>query len=309
VRGVGVIQGVFGFHQEPSREVGVWTLDGDTISAIPELGLTADHWKQLQATPNGLLFTRSEAAKWNVKAGDVFPVKTDPSRREDRADAWPFTVLDVVDDPATPVDWMTNIFGNYEYLDATRMRNDRGLVQFVVAIDNPDDATSICQKIDTLYANSETATYCIPLQMDARSIVESVITMRQMSLGIGTAGLFMILFLCANSVAESVRERIPEFAVLKTIGFGDRQVAALVFLEATLPAVAGAILGTALAAASSSFTSRLSEGIDLNIPPPTISAGIVALALGIALLIGALSAVIPLRRLRTMPLAPALAGL
>ncbi len=43
-----------------------------------------------------------------------------------------------------------------------------------------------------------------------------------MSFAIAGAGLFMILFLCANSIAESVRERIPEFAVLKTIGFGDR---------------------------------------------------------------------------------------
>src|SRR6185312_14493793 len=120
--------------------------------------------------------------------------------------------------------------------------------------------------------------------------------MRQMSLGIGAAGLFMILFLCANSVAESVRERLPEFAVLKTIGFGDRQVAALVFLESAFPAVAGAVLGTALAAMLSSFTSRLGEGSGLTLPSAAISGGIVALALGVALLVAALSAALPLRR-------------
>jgi putative ABC transport system permease protein len=309
VRGAGLIQGVFGFHQEPSMQVGVWTIDGGTISAIPELGLTPAHWKELQDTPNGLLFTRTQAAKWNVKAGDVFPVKTGHSRREDRAESWPFTVLDIVDDPATQVDWMPNIYASYDYLDAARIRNERGLVQFIVAIDSPDDAQSICRQIDTRYANSETPSYCVPLQMDARNMVESVITMRQMSLGIGTAGLFMILFLCANSVAESVRERMPEFAVLKTLGFGTRQVAVLVLLEATLPAVAGAMLGTALAAALGSFTSRLGEGSGLNLPAASISGGIVALALGMALLIGALSAVLPLRRVRTMQLAPALAGL
>ncbi len=310
VRGVAVIQGVFGFRQEPSMRVGVWTIDGGTIAAIPELRLTPAHWKQLQDTPTGLLFTRTEAAKWNVKAGDAFPVKMGSySRREDRAEAWPFTVLGIVDDPATPVDWMPNIYANYDYLDATRIRNERGLVDFIVAIDNPDDARAICRQIDTRYANSETPSYCVPLQMDARNMVESVITMRQMSLGIGTAGLFMILFLCANSVAESVRERVPEFAVLKTIGFGDRQLAVLVFLEAALPAVAGAVLGTALSAALGSLTSKLGEGSGLNLPAASISGGIVALALGIALLVGALSAVLPLRRLRTMQLAPALAGL
>jgi putative ABC transport system permease protein len=119
----------------------------------------------------------------------------------------------------------------------------------------------------------------------------------------------MILFLCANSVAESVRERLPEFAVLKTIGFGDRQVATLVFLEAALPALAGAVLGTALAEALGSLTSKLGEGSGLNLPAASISGVVVALALGIALVIGAISAVMPLRRLRTMQIAPALAGL
>lgn len=309
VHGVGIIQGVFGFFQEPSMQVGVWTLDGGTIAAIPELRLTPAHWKQLQDTPNGLLFTRTEAAKWNVKAGNVFPVKNTHSRREDHAESWPFTVVNIVDDPSPQVDWMPNIYASYDYLDASRNPRERGLVDFIVAIDNPDEAGSICRQIDTRYANSETPSYCVPLQMEARNIVESVITMRQMSIGIGVAGLFMILFLCANSVAESVRERLPEFAVLKTIGFGDRQIAALVFLEAALPAVAGAVLGTALAAVLSPLTSRLSEGSELNLPAPSISGDIVALALGIALLIGALSAVLPLRRLRTMQLALALAGL
>ncbi len=158
------------------------------------------------------------------------------------------------------------------------------------------------------YANSETPTYCVPLQLDARSIMDAAISMREMSFGIAAAGLFMILFLCANSTAESVRERVPEFAVLKTIGFGDRQIAALVFLEAALPCIAGAVLGTGLAQALSTFTSRLAEANGLTVPPSSISIWIVALALGAALLIGAASAVLPLRRLKALELAPALAG-
>jgi len=309
VRGTAVLQGVFGFRQEPSMQVGVWAIDGATMAAIPELRLTTEHWKQLQANWNGLLFTRTQAAKWKVKAGDFFPVKTFDNHREDRAEAWPFTVLGIVDDPATPVDWMPNIYANYDYLDANLIRNERGFAQFVVAIHNPDEATSVCRQIDTRYANSETPTYCVPLQMDARNMVESIISMRQMSVGIGTAGLFMIFFLCASSVAESVRERLPEFAVLKTYGFGDGRIALLVFLESALPTVAGAVLGTAVAAVLSSLTSRLGEGSGLNLPAASVTGGIVALAIGVALLIGALSAVLPLRRLRTMPLAPALAGL
>jgi putative ABC transport system permease protein len=308
VRGTALLQAVFGFHQDRSMRVGVWAIDAGTISAIPELGLTAAHWKQLHETPNGVLFTRAQAAKWNVKAGDTFIVQTRSSRRADGSTSWPFTVLDVVNDPVTQIDWMPNIYGNYEYVDAALEPGERGRQNFVLAIDDPDDGEAICRKIDTTYESSEVPTYCVPMQMDARNMIEANISMRQMSLGIGTAGLFMILFLCANGVAESVRERIPEFAVLKTIGFGDRQIAALVFLEAALPAIGGAVLGTTLAGALGSFASRLGDGSGLNLPAASVSPWIVALALGAALLIGAVSAVLPLRRLRTLELAPALAG-
>lgn len=308
VRGAAVLQAVFGFHQERDMQIGAWMLDTATIAAIPELRLTAAHWRQLEETRNGLFFARSQAEHWHVKAGDTFIIQTRISNREDGATSWPFIVLGVVDDP-DHLDWMPNIYGNYEYFDATRTQDQRGKANFVLAVDHPDHAQPICRSIDTLYANSETPTYCVPLQVDARNLVASVFSMRQMSLGIGIAGLFMILFLCANSVAESVRERIPEFAVLKTIGFGDRQLAALVFLEAALPATAGALIGTVLAGALTSFTSRLSADSPVPIPPVSMSIEIVGLAFGIALVIGVASAVLPLRRLRTMDLAPALAGL
>ena len=85
-------------------------------------------------------------------------------------------------------------------------------------------------------------------------------------------------------------------------------MATLVFLEAALPCIVGAILGTALAAALSSYTSRLGDGSGLDLPPSSVSIWIVALALGVALLIGTASAVLPLRRLNALELAPALAG-
>jgi putative ABC transport system permease protein len=308
VRGAALIQGVFGYQQEPAKRVGIYMLDGESIAAVPELPLTAENWKQMEAKPDGLFFTRKEAEKWNVKAGDRFPVQAPRSGRQDGSPAWPFEVLGVIENPEPRIDWMPNIYGNFNYLDAAITPDRRGRANYILAIDDPDKAESICQKIDTRYANSEMPTYCVPLQLDARSIVESVISMKQMSVGIAAAGLFMILFLCANGIAESVRERIPEFAVLKTIGFGDRQVAVLVLLESALPCLAGAVLGIVLAQLASNFTTQLDDGNGLTLPPASISIGIAALALGVALLIGAASAALPLRRLRTMELAPALAG-
>jgi putative ABC transport system permease protein len=118
----------------------------------------------------------------------------------------------------------------------------------------------------------------------------------------------MVLFLCANSTAESVRERLPEFAVLKTLGFGDRAIAMLVFLEAALPSVVGAVAGTAIAAALGSYVSGLaSQDFPGHVASP-ISLPIAAVALVAALVIALISAAVPLRRLRTMDLPAILAG-
>lgn len=307
VQGAAALQWVYGFHQEPSKQVGVLMLDQAGAAALPELRLTPEHWKEMAMKPTGVFFSRKQAAEWNVKAGDRFVVQS-RMPREDGANAWPFEVLGIVDNPEPAVDWAPNIYGNYEYLDAVRTQSQRGTVRFMVSIDDPHKAEAICQTIDESYANSAAPTYCVPLQLDAQSILDAVLSMREMSLGIAGAGLFMILFLCANSLAESVRERIPEFAVLKTIGFGDRNVGKLVFLEAALPCIAGAVLGTVLAATLSRFTSRLSEGSELPLPPVSISIWIVVLALGAALLIAAASSVLPLRRLKNVDLASALAG-
>ena len=307
VRGAAALQWVFGFHQEPSMPVGALMLDQVGAASLPELRLTPEHWKQMAAKPTGVFFSRTQAAEWKVKPGDRFAIQS-PVPRADGDKAWPFEVLGIVDDPDPPVAWAPNIYGNFEYFEAVRQPGQRGALNFIVAVDDPDKAEATCQKIDVSYANSARPTYCVPLQMDARSILDAVISMREMSFGIAAAGLFMIFFLCANSTAESVRERISEFAVLKTIGFGSREIGVLVFLEAALPCIAGAVLGIALAAALSGFTTRLGEGSELPLPPASLSIWIVALALGVALLISAASAVLPLRRLQSLDLAPVLAG-
>jgi putative ABC transport system permease protein len=308
VKGVGLMRILFGYHQEPDKFLGVTVVDEATVHALPEFGLTEKHWKELEATPTGLFFSRTDAATWNVKRGDTFLLSTQQSVREDGATVWTFTVLGVIDDPSPFFDWTPRIYGNYHHVDAERLTDRRGRVNFMLAAEQPDEAKEICGIVDRTYANSATPTYCVPLRQDATMLMNSVLGMRQMSLGIAAAGLFMILFLCANGVADSVHERMPEFAVLKTIGFSDRELSAVVFLEAAAPVLAGAVAGIGLAEVFGTPLSRFGPEGTFGIPEPAISPLVVALAVAAALLIAALSSVLPLRRLRTMEIAAVLSG-
>ena len=125
--------------------------------------------------------------------------------------------------------------------------------------------------------------------------------------GIALAGMFMVLFLTGNGIAESVRERFAEFATLKTIGFTDRAVSVMVMLEAALPCVAGAALGVGLAAFLARQIPKLMPP-NFGIPLPTMSPMVMLWAAVSALGVAALSAALPMLWLKRMDIATALSG-
>src|SRR5690606_25963775 len=102
------------------------------------------------------------------------------------------------------------------------------------------------------------------------------------------AVLFTLLFLTGNTMMQSVRERIPELAVLKTYGYGDGLVMTLVCIESLALCAVAALAGLALAAAAlpGVFAS-------LNAPALPTPWSVVLTGLGIAVLLAIASAVVP----------------
>ena len=118
----------------------------------------------------------------------------------------------------------------------------------------------------------------------------------------------MILLLTANGIAQSVRERTREFAVLEALGYRHVTLMALVFVEAAIPCLAGAIVGTGLAAALTRLPTQYLPPDLASMPKPTLSLMVLAATLCCALLLALASAVIPMRRLRHLSVTDALAG-
>jgi putative ABC transport system permease protein len=118
----------------------------------------------------------------------------------------------------------------------------------------------------------------------------------------------MIFLLTANGIAQSVRERIPAFAVLKTIGYRQSTLMALVIVEAAIPCVAGAGIGMALAVLLTRLPTHFLPTDLASMPKPALSPGVLAFSLACALLVALLGATIPLPRLRRLSVIDALAG-
>jgi putative ABC transport system permease protein len=125
---------------------------------------------------------------------------------------------------------------------------------------------------------------------------------------VALAGMFMVIFLTANGIARSVRERFGEFAMLRTLGYGDTTVIALVFWEAALPCVAGALLGVGLAAGVSHFLPHFFPPGGGAPPLPRVTLTVFLWAGLAASLVALASSALPALRLRQMDIATALSG-
>jgi len=113
-----------------------------------------------------------------------------------------------------------------------------------------------------------------------------------------SAVFLTLLLVTANSIAQSVRERIPEFAVLKTIGFADSTMAILVFLESLFLCVVAAAAGLLIA--------RMLFGLVSMIFGLTMPSGVIVQGMMLATLLAVLSGLVPALQTRRLNLVTAL---
>jgi putative ABC transport system permease protein len=269
--------------------------------------ITPARWHQLQASPTGVFVSRGIAARYHLKVGDAFPILTDvAATRQDGGKFWPFTVIGILDD--SPQASNGYVLGNYTYLDESRPLALRGTVTFFdVLAKDPAHSGDTAKAVDALFANSSVPTRSDTDREEFEGLAKAGINVPFVTMVVAGAGLFMILFLTANGIAQSVRERIAEFAMLKTLGFSDRLVMGLVFVEAAIPCLLGAAIGLGLATAFAQQIPRLMPPT-VYLPVPIMSASVLGLAMASAALVALLSAITPVLRLRRLDVAAALAG-
>ena len=233
------------------------------------------------------------------------PVISSAPSRQDGSKLWPFHVLGVVENPP----WARGglVLANYDYYDRTRLSAQAGQVgQLIVLLKDPNRVTSFADQVEQMFASSANPAWVIPDKLQAQVSGRYRFNIPLLTQGVSAAGLFMILFLIANTIAQSVRERVAEFAVLKTLGFSDGKVMSLVFAEAVIPCLSGAAVGFAIAMALATKIAALSALQKMAVAPPTLSLGVLAIAFAFAALVAFSGAAMPAWRMRRLDIASAL---
>jgi len=294
-----------GYEHHPP--ITVTFVDEGMRAAWPELPMRPADWRALDADPSGIFMSRSAAARRSARVGDTVTLNSGPGGTADGTGTYYFTVLGFIPDP--PAGPTNMIVGNLRYQRNWGRLDERNIVTTLrLAVDQPERARAVCREIERRFTNAAPSLYCVPAKADAQAVADANVNMRQISLGIAAAGFFMILFLCANGIAESVRERLSEFGVLKAMGYRDGHIALLVILEIAVPTVLAAVIGGALAWVVDALVARLTVTGAVEMPEMRATAVEFGWALAAALLVALLSAVAPLYRLRHMDVAAVITG-
>jgi len=198
-------------------------------------------------------------------------------------------------------------FFHWDYLNESlreTMPERAGQVGFyIIEIARPELAGAVSKRVDSLFKNSLAETLTETERAFAMSFVtmtEAIMTAIQL---VSIVVIVIIMAVTANTMAMSVRERLSEFAALKTLGFNRAHLSFLIFGEAMVITSLGAALGIALTfPAAQLFRSELGQFFPVfNIKPATIYMDIAA-----AVIVASVSAVIPSYRVAAAPITTAL---
>jgi putative ABC transport system permease protein len=110
---------------------------------------------------------------------------------------------------------------------------------YVIRVADPDRSPDIAKKIDAMFANSAAETKTDTEKAFVAGFAKQIGNISLITQLIATAAILLILLVTANTMAQSIRERTNELAVLKTLGYGDGHVLALVLLESCAIAILG----------------------------------------------------------------------
>lgn len=290
-----------GFYQDHKNFFAKYPVKpAEWFAVYPEFRIDPQQLEAFENTRTGAVAPAEMAAKYGWKIGDKIPIEADIYPKKDNTRLWEFDLVGTYQAPHEGGSGSSQdaFLFNYDYFDEARQFGQGQVGWFVVRVSDPAKALEVARSIDAQFENSANETKTATEAEFARQFANQIGDIGLMMGGILGAVFFTILLLTGNTMAQAFRERVPELAVMKTLGFSDMTVSLLVLGEAVLLCLVGGVLGLAVAALLAPGVARGIKDIlpGFTIVWQTFAAGLsIALALGLA--VGAVPA-LTARRLR-----------
>jgi putative ABC transport system permease protein len=276
-----------GVYQDEKNFFPQFVIDPDNQREVfPEFQVPDDQWNAFLKDREGAIVGARTMNRFHWKIGDRIPIKTTLYG----GGSWEFNIVGVYHGKV-PQDDETQFWFRWNYFEERVPERIKGLVGwYVLRVANPDDSPRIAKAIDEQFANSPYETKTQTESAFAASWVKQFGNIQFLIVTIGLVVFFTLLLVTGNTMAISVRERTPELAILKAIGFSDRAVLLFVLGESVAIALVGGAIGLIFAMLAIPMLAQALSGM---LPQLFLSPGLLAIGLGTAVAVGIISGVLP----------------
>jgi putative ABC transport system permease protein len=239
-----------GYYQNPSNFMANMAVDPESwLRMYPEFEMPEAQKKAWFANRAGAIVGIDTAKKFRWKVGDHVPLISPIYRKPDGA-PWDFTIEGIYDSSKKGVD-KTQFFFHYNYMNEALRAAKVGFADiigwYVFRVEDPSTADQLARRIDAMFENSNAETKTATEKAFISEWGKQVGDIGSIMIAITAVVMGFILFVAGNAMAQSIRERTNELAVLKTLGYGDGKILTIVLLESCAIAVIGGAIGLGLA--------------------------------------------------------------
>lgn len=279
-----------GYYQDKRNQFPTFPVDAEEYFDIykDSLVLPPEQMQAWKADRIGAVVGKGLAKKFNWKIGDRIPL-IGMFPQKNGGTNWEF-VIEGIFSEKTAGNRDNAMFFHYDYFDKARQFGEGSIGWMVIKVKNPKDSARVAAAVDALFANSAAETKTDSEKEFAKSFAKQFGDIGLITTLILSAVFFTMLLVAGNSMAQSFRERIPEFAILKTLGFSDISVMLMVLSEAVLVCCIGGFLGLGLAKlvliANADKIAGTLPGLDMSWP-------IVIAGIAWVLLLGVITGAVP----------------
>ncbi len=232
-----------GFYQDPRNQFGQFPTEPyEYFSMYPELQMPQEQLDAWAKNRTGAVIGREIAEQYGIKVGDRIPLQATIWTMADGGRTWEFDIEGIFES-SDPRGTSAYMLFQYDYFEEARAFAKGTVGWYVLRVEPGADPVQVANAVDLQFANSPNETETSTEAAFARSFAKQFGNIALIVTLILGAVFFTLLLVSGNTMSQSVRERISELAVLKTLGFSDRSVLGIVLSESILIMLMGGLLG------------------------------------------------------------------
>ncbi|MEJ7746950.1 MAG: FtsX-like permease family protein [Luteimonas sp.] len=257
----------FGGVWQENTQLFTFAVDPQRLHAVyPELVMPDAQWQAFANTRTGMIAGRNLADQYGWKIGQKIPLASNIFPQKNGSKNWAFDLVGIYDGKDEEWQRQTSAaYINFAYFDESNQFGNGAAGIYVLKLADPDQAQQVARTIDTMFENSPDETKTQTEKDFQLGFAKQLGDIGLIVRWILFAVFFTLLLVVGNTMAQSVRERIPELAVLKTLGFSDGSVLGLVMAETVALCAIGGVAGLALATGLGWMIQKSAVGVALPI--------------------------------------------